>query len=82
MTWEPTSYILARQDETDKRVADLHGRVGNLESVTASHGRWINSFRNTLRKWPYVVAPTGIVLANIAPVETIKAILEVLKAAL
>ncbi len=46
-------------------------RIGLLES-------WKASAMKTARKWPYIVVPITILIANIAPKETIEAVTKIL----
>lgn len=87
MNFDPLEYLM--QDHQNRLVLDrqrdqeLHtvrARMGNHERRLNSLESWRQSVQKQIRRWPFVVVPVVIVLANIAPQETLKTVVEILKA--
>jgi|DEB0MinimDraft_4_1074332.scaffolds.fasta_scaffold00017_25 hypothetical protein len=89
MNFDPIEYLM--KAESRRRDADAHHAVtiarmmnalGSHEKRIGSLERWKQSTMRTVRKWPYIVIPITIVAANIAPTETIKIVVDLVKAVL
>jgi len=88
MNFDPISYAIQRVDLLQMRVKDLEERdqrkqeaIGNHDKRIDSLELWRASLMRLLQKWPYLAAPAVITTLNLAPEETVKLAIDVLKAA-
>ena len=89
MNFDPISYSISRIDHAESRLTEvqrlaLHNEeeLDDHELRIAALERWRASLRGILSKWPILPIPGGLGLLNVAPAETVKVIVGVLKAAL
>lgn len=89
MNFDPIAYSIQRVDRVEERLTDVQRLALHNEEELNDHAsrldaleRWRASLMGTLNKWPLVAIPGGLGLLNVAPAETVKTIVGILKAAL
>jgi len=89
MNFDPISYSIQRVDRVEQRLTDVQRLALHNEEEITDHAsrldaleRWRASLMATLSKWPLIMIPGGLGLLNVAPAETVKAIVSILKGAL
>ena len=89
MNFDPISYSIQRVDRVEQRLTDVQRLALHNEEELTDHKsrldaleRWRASLTAILSRWPLVAIPAGLGALNIAPAETVKTIIGILKAAL
>ena len=87
MNFDPLSYVISRMDHLQSQVGHLEATNQKRDEKMETQDKridslelWRASLMRTLRKWPFVVAPMGLIVLNIAPADTIKAVIAILAA--
>jgi hypothetical protein len=89
MNFDPIAYSIQRVDRVEERLTDVQRLALHNEEELTDHAeriaaleRWRALLTGILSKWPLVAIPGGLGLLNVAPAETVKTIVSILKAAL
>jgi hypothetical protein len=89
MNFDPIAYSIHRVDRVEERLTDVQRLALHNEEELDDHAsrldaleRWRASLTAIWSRWPLIAIPGGLGLLNVAPAETVKAIVGILKAML
>lgn len=81
MTFDPIEYLINKIDAIQSEITVLRAgqvlnqtKIGRLESKIESLEQWQQSLQTLTRRWPMVLGTMILIVLNIAPAETIKAV--------
>ena len=87
MTFDPIEYLINKIDAIQSEITVLRAgqvlnqtKIGRLESKIESLEQWQQSLQTLTRRWPMVLGTMILIVLNIAPAETIKAVAEAVQA--
>ena len=87
MNFDPLTYALARVDRNEERIRLTERAQSHQGDILESHSArlerleaWKRKLDALLRKWPYLVAPAAVIIANATPKEIAGIVVGILKA--
>jgi len=87
MNFDPLTYALRRVDRNEDRIRKTeHTLIQQADTIQDHSARldqleaWRQRLDALLRKWPYLVAPTAVIVANMTPKEIAGLIASLIKA--